>query len=424
MLRFLFKGLLRDRHRSLFPILTVSIGVMLTVVLHCWITGVMGDALDLSARFQTGHVKVVTRAYAQDMDQMPNDLALIGTDTLLMELKSMFPTMDWAQRIRFGGLLDVPNTQGETRAQGTVVGLGVDLLSNGSLEPGRLNLNEALVKGHLPNQSGEILISDQIARKLGISPGDTATFIGATMDGALTLQNFRIAGTVRFGVTALDRGALIADVRDMQNVLDMQDAASEILGLFGNGRYDEKLATEESNQFNAHYQASTDEFAPEMLRLRDQNDLGSVLDYLKSMIGMFVSIFVLAMALVLWNAGLIGGLRRYGEIGVRLAIGEYKGHIYRSMIGESVLIGLFGSLFGTLIGLAISWLLQTVGIDIGGLMKDSSMMMPNTFRAEITPPALLIGFIPGLFATILGTSLSGIGIYRRKTAELFKELEA
>jgi putative ABC transport system permease protein len=424
MLRFLFKGLLRDRHRSLFPVLTVCIGVMLTVVLHCWITGVLGDTVNLSARFQTGHVKVVTRAYAEDMDQMPNDLALIGTDTLIAELKEMFPTMDWVQRIRFGGLLDVPNAQGETRAQGTVVGLGVDLLSSGSQEAGRLNLREALVKGRLPDQPGEILISDQIADKLTIVPGDTTTFIGATMDGALTLQNFRIAGTVRFGVTALDRGAMIADIRNMQNVLDMQNAASEILGLFKNGRYDEKQATEEANAFNARYQDSTDEFAPVMLRLRDQNDLGSLLDYIKGMIGMFVSIFVLAMAIVLWNAGLIGGLRRYGEIGVRLAIGEYKGHIYRAMIGESILIGLFGSLFGTLIGLVIAWLLQTVGINIGGLMKESTMMMPNTFRAQITPPALVIGFIPGLFATILGTSLSGVGIYRRKTAELFKELEA
>jgi putative ABC transport system permease protein len=38
--------------------------------------------------------------------------------------------------------------------------------------------------------------------------------------------------------------------------------------------------------------------------------------------------------------------------------------------------------------------------------------------------SFFIGFIPGLLATILGTSISGIGIYKRQTSQLFKELEA
>ena len=42
----------------------------------------------------------------------------------------------------------------------------------------------------------------------------------------------------------------------------------------------------------------------------------------------------------------------------------------------------------------------------------------------MTSTALVIGFVPGLFATVLGTMLAGIGIYRRNTAQLFKELEA
>ncbi len=51
------------------------------------------------------------------------------------------------------------------------------------------------------------------------------------------------------------------------------------------------------------------------------------------------------------------------------------------------------------------------------------MMMPTVFRANITTTAYYLGFIPGLFSVVLGTMLSGIGIYKRKTAQLFKELE-
>ena len=146
-------------------------------------------------------------------------------------------------------------------------------------------------------------------------------------------------------------------------------------------------------------------------------------DYVDGFVGIIVTVFILAMSIVLWNTGLIGGLRRYGEIGVRLAIGEEKGHIYRSMIFEAVFIGIIGSFFGTLIGLGFAYWLQEVGIDIGDMMKNNKMMIPTVFRANITTPAYYLGFIPGLISVVLGTALSGIGIYKRKTAQLFKELE-
>ena len=42
MIKFFIKGLLRDRSRSLFPLLTVVIGVFLTVVFYCWVQGLVG----------------------------------------------------------------------------------------------------------------------------------------------------------------------------------------------------------------------------------------------------------------------------------------------------------------------------------------------------------------------------------------------
>ncbi|NQT26985.1 ABC transporter permease [candidate division KSB1 bacterium] len=424
MIRFLFKGLLRDRHRSLFPVITISIGVLFTVLLQCWITGILGDMINTNARFSTGHVKITTRAYAENADQLPTDLAMIGAEEMLANLKQDYPDMDWVPRIQFGGLLDAPDENGETRTQGTAFGMAVDLLSEETQEINRLNLAEALIQGSMPNESGEILLSDDLAQKLEVAPGQTVTLLSSTMYGSMAMYNFRVAGTVKFGVSALDRGAMILDISDAQLALDMMDAASEILGFNQIGLYNNEEATVLATSYNEAVVDDKDEFAPAMLRLRDQNDLASMLDYIQSFVTMFISIFILAMGIVLWNSGLIGGIRRYGEIGIRLAIGEYKGHIYRSMIGESVLIGLFGSCIGTALGLGVAWLLQTYGFSVGDYMKNATIMMPNTFRAQITSTAYYIGFIPGLFATILGTSLSGVGIYRRQTAQLFKELEA
>ena len=74
--------------------------------------------------------------------------------------------------------------------------------------------------------------------------------------------------------------------------------------------------------------------------------------------------------------------------------------------------------------MGLSYYLQAEGFDIGGLTKNASVMMTTVLRARVTPAAYALGFLPGLFSTLLGTSLSGVGIYRRKTSQLFKELEA
>ncbi|MBI5593256.1 MAG: FtsX-like permease family protein [Deltaproteobacteria bacterium] len=423
MIRFLLKGLMRDRSRSLFPVMVVSLGVMLTVFLQTWLQGAMGDIVRSNASFSTGHVKIMSRAYAKNKSQIPNDLALLGVGELLAQLRTRRPDMIWVERIRFGCLLDIPDEQGETRAQGPAAGLAVDLLSVQSPEIAMLNIQKSIVRGRMPARSGEILIGDAFAGNLRASPGDTVTLLGATMHGSMGMQNFTIAGTVRFGVNAMDKGALLVDISDIRNALDMDDAAGELLGYFRDGIYHDVEAVRIARAFNERYADSEDDYAPVMRALRDQEGLGEYLDIGNYYAYIASGIFVAAMFIVLWNVGLIGGLRRYGEMGLRLAIGEDKGHVYGSMIMEALIIGIVGSVMGTALGLALAWYLQVHGLDIGSMMKSSTMMMSNIIHAEITGVTFYIGFIPGMLSTVLGAALSGIGIYRRQTAQLFKELE-
>ncbi|NHZ86797.1 MAG: hypothetical protein GWP19_13135, partial [Planctomycetia bacterium] len=113
MIKFLYKGLLRDKNRSLYPIIVVALGVWLVVFFQAYITGFMGEWIDSSARFETGHVKIMTQAFAENSNQNPNDLALLGVDEIITQLRNEYPDMTWVERIHFGGLFDVPDKSGE-----------------------------------------------------------------------------------------------------------------------------------------------------------------------------------------------------------------------------------------------------------------------------------------------------------------------
>jgi putative ABC transport system permease protein len=423
MIKFLIKGILNDKSRSLLPIIVVCIGVTLTVLLHGWITGVLGDSIEMNADFNSGHLKVMSRAYAKDDSQMPNDLALLGSDALADTLKIDYPGLDWVQRIRFGGLIDFPDDKGETRAQGPVIGWAIDLFSPGTTEIEQLKLQNAILEGKIPSKPGEALITNDFATKFKVKTGDSFTLFGTTMDGGMAFRNFIVAGTIRFGSSAIDRGAIIADISDIREALGMQGAAGEILGFFRKSVYDDHQATILMTDFNQKYAGDRDEYAPVMIRLRDQGGMAEYLDIANAMGAIMVFIFVMAMSIVLWNAGLLGGLRRYNEFGIRLALGEEKKHIYRTLIYEGLLIGIIGSFIGTIIGLSLSYYLQEVGLDLGDMMQRSTLMMPTVVKSRITATAFYIGFIPGVFSVVLGNALAGIAIYKRNTAQLFKELE-
>ena len=424
MIGFLVKGLLRDRSRSLFPFLTVVTGVMITVFMQAYLGGMTLNMGESSAAFATGHLKVSSRAYARAGDAASNELAFLGMSKLLGELRTEAPELLWTPRIRFGGLIDVPNERGETRAQAPLVGLGIGLIDATSVDRKLMKLDGSIVRGRLPSRPGEVLVSDDLARHLEIEPGATATLISSTMHGGMTTANVVVAGTVRFGIRTMDRGTMLADIADVQRALDMDDAGGEVLGIFADSVYRREAATALVERLNAGWSAVDDEFAPTVVAMHQQPGSAEMMDYMELVSGAIVAIFTVVMSIVLWNAGLIASLRRYGEIGLRLAFGESQGHLYRALIVESLVVGLFGSVVGTMLGLLPAYWLQTTGFDVSSFMPNSTMVFNSVIRAHVSPLTFVIGFVPGLLATGLGTAISGMGVYQRQTATLLKELEA
>ncbi|MBH08902.1 MAG: hypothetical protein CMG74_00875 [Candidatus Marinimicrobia bacterium] len=426
MIKFLTKGLLRDRSRSLFPVLVITLTVALVIFTIGFMKGSMNSLLLDTAVILTGHEKIVTRAYNKESQLMPNDLALLDVDQLINDLSRDYPDFFWSPRIIFAGLLDVPDENGETKAQGPVIAFGIDFFSHGSRQVEIWELERSLVSGKLPKNRDDALISSKMANQLNIKTGESVTFIGSTMDNAFTTYNFNVSGTFNLRKGQTDKQMMLVDLSSARLALDMENAASAILGFTHSLYYDDEAAVTLRDQYNKAESDSMDIFSPFMLALRDGAQMGTMVDISEAMLAIMGGVFLVVVMIVLWNMGLMNGLRRYGEVGLRLAMGESKGQVYRSMISEAVIIGLTGTVIGTGTGLALTYYVQENGIDYTkGIeaLSNSSMVMPNIFYAQVTPDLFYIGFIPGVLATVLGTMLAGLAIYKREMAQLFKELE-
>ena len=426
MINFLFKGLLRDRSRSLFPIIIITVIVAIIIFFNGFLKGLYNAMFLNTALVSSGHVKVVTSAYHKESQLLPNDLALLEVNILIEDLESQHNTYFWTPRITFAGLLDVPDKNGETLTQSPVFALGVDFLSDNSRQLEIWNLDKKIIKGELPDAHNEILLSEKLSDRLNVKEGQKITFIGSTMEGAFTTYNYTVSGIFNLRMGPIDNQMMLVDIKGAQFALDMENAASEILGYKNSLVFDDNQTVKMKEKFNINYSDSLDIYSPIMLALRDSNQMGAMIDFTDVIIYIILSIVLFVVTVVLWNLGIMNCLRRYGEIGMRLAIGETKSQVFKTMIFESLMIALIGSIIGTILGVSITSYFQYYGIDYSkGLdaLTSSNIAMPNIFYPQVTNQLFYLGFIPGIFATVLGTMLASRVIYKREMAQLFKELE-
>ncbi len=432
MIRWIYLGIIRDKTRSLFPFLVVSAGVSLMIFFLGFMDGIFAGMVDITANLDTGHVRFVNRPFYEEEYLNPMDRALAGQKETGQWLKENADRrVSWSPRIRWGAIMDVPDPQGETLHQTPVVGMAMDLLSADSPELARLKLADSLLAGRLPEASHELLVGYQLAQTLELELGRPVTLLGQSFDGGLAADNYTVVGFVKFGVSAMDKKMALIDLADAQETFYMEDMVTDWLGYLPaevgymdypeiQSRLQERLAGLLARP-PAEW-AADDE--PMVLSILDQRNFSSLVRTFEAVKKIVIGIFLFLMTLVLWNAGLLNGIHRYGEMGLRLAMGEtHRALVFRLGL-EAFLIGVLGSLAGCLIGGAIVYYLQEVGINMGDAFAKTGLMLSDVTRGRLSLEGFVMGIVPGMTASVLGNLIASLAIFKRSEANLFRELEA
>ena len=91
MIKFLAKGLARDKTRSLFPTIIITITVAIVIFALGFMRGTLNSVFLDTAVIISGYEKVVTRAYKKEMQMLPLDLALMDIEKMISDLNRDHP---------------------------------------------------------------------------------------------------------------------------------------------------------------------------------------------------------------------------------------------------------------------------------------------------------------------------------------------
>jgi putative ABC transport system permease protein len=231
------------------------------------------------------------------------------------------------------------------------------------------------------------LVSENFARRHNITIGDTVTLPGP--NGPVNLQ---VIGTVRDyswsrGTVFMDRQRYAQrfgdDLIDMCHVFLKRDRAGVPIA-------DPDLDA---------YAAAKGLFVTDRDSLRQF--LSELINrvYLLAYLQQIIVGIVAALGVV--TALLISVLQRKRELGLLLAVGATPGQVLRSVLAEALLMGMFGTALGIIIGLPMEWyVLKVVLVEESGFIFDVVIPWKQTaiIAGVSITTATLAGLLPAMRA--------------------------
>jgi putative ABC transport system permease protein len=262
-----------------------------------------------------------------------------------------------------------------------------------------------IAEGKFPKGPNEVALDEGSAKKAGYVIGDTVKVVAQSGS-----RSFTMVGIASYGDVRSPGGATFAlfDVDTAAEFLGKPGFVDAILVVGDGTRSDEELATDIDAIFEPNQKIET--LTGAEITKETQDDIGEALSFFSIFLTFFSFIALGVGSFVIYNVFSISAAQRQRENALLRALGANRSQITRSMLIESIVVGLVGSLLGFVGGLGISKLLSValpaLGIDLpsGGLVVTSSILINTVVVGLVVTvlsavlPARRAGKVPPLAA--------------------------
>lgn len=385
------RNLERNRRRSLLAASSVFLSIFLVIILQGFIDGFLDSLVRNYTKNETGHINVTTAEYRERNRFMPVDSYLEDytelADTIRTELGNAGKTVVIAPRIRFGVLLSSGNLTRQALA----------LAGDPEIEKSLLMLDKRLLPdSQYCDTPGTVIIGEKLARDLGLRTGDSIKVVAQKADGGIGFKKLRISGLFRTNVNALDESVFQMSLNDAQSLLALGNGTQQLSIMLPSSAKSEATAKLLDRQLEARGYHG--------LSILPWSAIGEYPKIVAMAGVVYVSMyFIIALlgAFIIANIMTMVVLERKREIGILMSMGMKKSNILSLFLLEGSMLGFFGALTGSILGLAVNGIFSKIGFDLTSSMAGFSWPLDNIIHTQVS-------VISGLAGIVLGTAVAAL----------------
>lgn len=376
--RIAWKNLLRYQRRTLLTSLLITIGIV-AVLLFISVSGsfkamMVGEITDS----MLGHIQIHKRGYVSSIDNLPLNMNM--KPKMVEKVDEVLNGMDnveaYSPRVKFGAMFSNFTETTNIRLNAVIPereAATAPSLANRIIEG---NKEGALLS------KGKILIPEIIAKGMKVKPGDSVVIVANNKDGSVNGQTFIVQGVLGgiSGPGGRDGYMHIDDARTLLRFED--DEVSEIAVRLKNP---ERIAQDFNHLQNTLGQYINQQGKPAFEvhtwdKLTPFANIANMID----MLTLFIKIMLVSIVLIsIMNVMVMAVYERIREIGTISAIGTRPGRILSLFVTEGLLLGLVGTVVGTVISLITIYILNVNQITFSFARQQGLVLAPTISVADV-----------------------------------------
>lgn len=385
MLRLALRNLFRQANRSLLTLSIIMMGVVGIVLSGGFIEDIFVQLREFTIHSQIGHLQVYREGYSKLGRRDPYAYLMANADALMEQTRGWPEVEQVMKRVAFSGLAN------NGRSDYPIIGEGVEVDKEGSV-----GSQLSIVEGRsLSNDNSfEILIGKGVARALKLRPGSVLTLLVNIPGGALNSLEFTVAGIFQTFSKDFDDRAVRIPLSAANDLLGTSEVHALVFALRDTATTDAVVA-----RLAAALPVGQYEIKP-WYELADFYQ--KTVDLYRRQFGVLQFIILVMVLLSVANSVNMAIYERTGEFGTLMALGNRRGHIFRSVLLEFSLLGILGASLGVAAGAALAWALSRIGIP---MPPPPNSEMGYTAHVQLVENVMLGAFLVGLLGTVLAAVL-------------------
>jgi putative ABC transport system permease protein len=385
MLKLALRSVFRQKVRTLMTLAAIAFGVVGLVLSGGFVQDVfiqLGEALIHS---QSGHLQITRAGFFSHGSRTPDNYIISDVAAVKSVVSDIDQVEDVMGRVYFSGLLN----NGKTDL--SIIGEGV--------EPDpetKLGTYMVIKSGRqlIGTDTQGMMLGEGIARSAGLKPGDQVTLLLNTSDGALNTADFEIVGVFQTYSKEFDARAVRIPLAAAQTLLNTDGVNAVVVSL---------KRTPDTSAVRALLTQRLDPMVFELMSWQELNDFyAKTVVLYKRQFGVLQLIVLLMVLLSVANSVNMSTFERVGEFGTLRALGNRSGHVFRLILVENTIVGLFGGLLGVALGIVLALVISAIGIP---MPPPPNANLGYTALIRIVPEEIAMAFAVGFLATIAASIL-------------------
>lgn len=333
ILKLIWRNLWRNSRRTLITMASIAFAVLLAVLMQSFQDGVFGNLIKNVVGYYSGYIQIHQKGY---WEERVLDNCFLFENASIEKLNQNNHIKEIVPRLETFILASKENT-----SKGCLL-IGTDPVKENNLTQLK---SKIIAGGYFQNNEEKVLVAEGLAQRLNLRINDTIVLFGQGYHGVMAAGKYPIKAIVHLASPNMNDSFVYLPLAATQYFLNAENRLTSV-----------SLGIDDPKNLNSIRENLKNKFGQKYEVMSWQEMMPEIANHIKAdgfSFYVFSGILYLIIGFGFFGTIMMMTAERMYEFGMLIAVGMSKGKLQIILLGETLLITVFGVLLGLFLSLPL-----------------------------------------------------------------------